>query len=220
MRKISDLPIYERPRERLKEHGANNLSLEELLAIILKTGTKDLSVLDLSYEVIKKIGIEGFKDVTFPELVNIRGIGESKALEIISCIEFSKRILKTVGKINYKSAKDIFSSFKDEFSGQREMFAVLYMDSMCHLIYKKVLFLGGVNKSFIDPKTIFHYAVKVEATGIILIHNHPSGNINPSAADIKITKQIKEIGNTLDIIVLDHIIFGDEYFSFEENKMI
>lgn len=220
MRRINELPKIERPRERLVEYGANALSNQELLAVILKTGYKGVSVLDLAYEILKEIDIKAFKNITVKELMMVKGIGYAKAIEIVALIEFSKRIFKVDNKIDFKSAKEIFEAFKYDFNTENESFVVLYMDNMCHLIMKKVLFNGSNNKSFIDPKTILHYAIRLNASGIILIHNHPSGNINPSNGDIIVTKKIIEAANLVGVEVLDHIIFGDEYFSFNENKML
>lgn len=220
--KIKDLPISERPRERLKEIGVTNLSNKELLSIILKTGTKDKNVGDLALDILKKYSLEDFKSLTISELTKIKGVGEVKAIELLASIELGKRIfLKESKKLKkLDSPKVIWEATRYLFSGlKQECFYALYFNTKQELITKKLLFMGTINQSTIHPREIFKEAYRVSASSIICMHNHPTGKVNPSKEDILFTEKIIKTGNIQGIPVLDHIIVSDNnYFSFYENK--
>ena len=222
---IRDIPYDERPRERAINNGVVNLSNSELLAILLRCGTKDKSVKDLSLEILNKIGdISNFQDLTLNKLLEIKGIGKTKAIELLSVIELSKRIYfnqkRTTIKIN--SSKDVFQNYRSLFlNSKQEMFYCLYLDNKNVVIERKLLFMGTINHSVVHPREIFKNAYLTSASGIICLHNHPSGDINPSLEDKRLTKALVDIGRLQNIPVLDHIIIGeDNYFSFMENDLL
>ena len=223
---IKDLPINERPRERLLNLGVDKLSNEELLAIILKTGTKDISVKNLANNILKELdNIKDLKNMNIETLTKIKGIKQAKACEILASIELGKRInqkFENINQIKVMSAESIYYYYKDKLSDKKqECFYCVYLDTKNNIIKDKLLFMGTINESLVHPREVFKEAYLLSASSIICIHNHPSGNVNPSQNDIIITNQLKEVGIILGIKVLDHIIIGeDEYFSFMEKGMI
>ena len=224
--KFKDIPISERPRERLFMYGPNSLSNEELLMIILKTGTKKYSVKEVSLNLLKECkSINNLKNITLNKLINSPGIGKIKAIELMAIIELSKRMNEEI------SIKDIVSCtnptniinyfnylFKDK---KQEEFYVLYLDNKKKYIDKKRLFVGSINSSIAHPREIFKNAYLLSASFIICIHNHPSGDATPSNEDIIITKNLKSIGEMHAIYLIDHIIIGkNNYYSFFEDNNI
>ena len=173
---MKDIPISERPRERLLRHGVEHLSNEELLAIILKSGTKDKSVRTLALEILKEIeNIKQLSDITINQLTSIKGIGITKAIELISSIELGKRIYFYTEQIKKKkmtSPKDIFEYTKYLFQDKKqEYFYCLYFNSKQKLIEKKLLFMGTLNKSIVHPREVFKHAYLLSASSIICVHN-------------------------------------------------
>lgn len=220
------LPDEEKPRERLFLYGAKNLSNEELLMILLKTGTKKISVKDLAGELlIKSGGIRNLKNITYPQLIQIEGIGKVKATEILALVELSRRIeenVPLVDVLNCTSPEVIIRYFHHLFKEKKqEEFYVLYLDNKKNYLEKKRLFIGSINYSIAHPREIFKNAYLLSASFIICLHNHPSGDPTPSKEDIQITKNINEIGALHAIFLIDHIIIGrDCYYSFHENHHI
>ena len=220
------LPDEEKPRERLFLYGAKNLSNEELLMILLKTGTKKISVKDLAGELlIKSGGIRNLKNITYPQLIQIEGIGKVKAIEILALVELSRRIeenVPLVDVLNCTSPEVIIRYFHHLFKEKKqEEFYVLYLDNKKNYLEKKRLFIGSINYSIAHPREIFKNAYLLSASFIICLHNHPSGDPTPSKEDIQITKNINEIGALHAIFLIDHIIIGrDCYYSFHENHHI
>ena len=223
MVKIKEIPVNDRPRERLINSGSNTLSNEELLAIILDTGTKDKSAKDLAISVLSKINhISELKDINYQNLISIKGIGISKATKILSLIELSKRInvkLETFNNIKANNSKVIYEYFKDKLMDEKqEYFYCLYLNNKKRIIKNKLLYIGTINQTLIHPRDIFKEAYLLSASAIICIHNHPSGNTAPSKEDIMMTKNLKEVGLIMGINVVDHIIIGkNSYYSFFEN---
>ena len=221
--KIKDIPLNERPRERLKEVGQNNLTDIELLSIILKNGTKNNNVKDLSLELLKKYSLVDLKDICINDLINIKGIGEVKATELIASIELGKRIfLKETKKlIKLDNPLKIWESSKYLFNGKKqEYFYTYYFNTKQELIEKKLLFIGTINSSTTHIREIFKEAYKVSASYIVCLHNHPSNDVTPSDADKEFTKSLFEIGKIQGIPVVDHIIVGDnKYYSFYEKSL-
>ena len=222
--KVKDLPLYERPREKLLKYGQDNLSDAELLAIILKTGTKNLSVVELSYNILNDVqDLSNLKDISYDKLINIKGIGKAKAIELLALTEISKRIyynLDNNSKETFKTPDEIYIGNKYLFDNlKQEKFYCLYLDSKKKLIERKLLFMGTINKSVVHPREVFKEAYRVSASSIICMHNHPSGDVTPSLEDINLTNSLIEIGKLNGIPVIDHIIFGDDkYYSFYENN--
>ena len=222
--KIKDLPCEERPRERLKKIGAANISNEELLAILIKTGTKNKSVKEIACEVLTKIkSFNNLENISINSFSDIKGLGEVKTIEIMAAIELGKRIFleKSIqNNIRYTSPEVIFEYNKYLFKGKRqEYFYCLYLNSKNKLIERKLLFMGTINRSIVHPREIFREAYLTSASGIVCMHNHPSGDINPSMEDISLTKSLIEIGKLQGINIVDHVIMGDDnYYSFYDNQ--
>ena len=219
--KIKDIPNNERPRERLLKYGVDSLSNEELLSIILKNGTKKYSVKTIAMILLNELGeMSNLKNISYNKLIKIDGIGSVKAVEIIACVEIGKRIYNYVDKsdVLLNNSNVIFNYFKDLFLDKKqEYFYAIYLDSKSKLISYKMLFKGTLNSSCVHPREVFKHAYLESANSIIVIHNHPSGDPNPSKQDNEITKYLMEIGNIMALPVVDHIIFGhDRYFSFYE----
>lgn len=219
---IKDIIKSERPRERLLNVGASSLSNEELLSIILKTGTKNISVKDLSRKILNEIkDISNLKDMTYNKLIKIKGIGTVKAIEILASLELGRRVYyKNVKqKVKLNNTTLVFEQFKNLFINEtQENFYALYLNTKTELISYKLLFKGTINTSVVHPREIFKYAFLESASSIIVIHNHPSNNTMPSKEDIELTNKLFEIGNIMAIPVIDHIIIGiDNYYSFYEN---
>ncbi len=226
MIRIKDLPINDRPIERLIMVGARNLSNEELLAIVLKTGTKDESVKELASKILSKAGkIENIKNLTFEQLMNIKGIGPSKAAILLASIEIGKRCNRNIDSLNnlkLVNSELVYQYFKNVIGDEKqEYFYCLYLDNNKRIIKNKLLFLGTLNHSLVHPREIFKEAYLCGAVSIICVHNHPTGNITPSRQDLEITKNLITIGKLLGIGIDDHIIIGnDNYYSFFENGNI
>lgn len=223
---IKDVPIEERPRERLVKYGSKNLSTSDLIAIILKTGTREYSSKYLASEVLKLVNnVSDLKKITLNKLISINGIGAVKAIEFLAALELGRRVyeVKPLDKdLKCNSAAKVFKHFRSEFIGlDQEYFYCLYLNSEKKLIDKKLLFKGTLNKSLIHPREIFKEAYLSSAAYIICLHNHPSGNVIPSNDDINITNDLVDIGYLQKIPIIDHIIIGENnYYSFFENNLI
>lgn len=221
MPKIKDLPKVDMPREKIVKYGPGKLSDVELLAILLRTGTKDLNVLNLSKKILQKFGKEKFVDVTIDNLKNIRGIGTVKACEIIACFELGRRMLKDKKSSILLSPKDVWGRMEDIRGSKKEHFVIFYLDSRNQEIQREIISIGTLNASLIHPREVFESAIKNNAASIIVAHNHPSGSTDPSEDDTVISKRLSEAGKILDIEILDHIIVSkDEYKSMKELNLI
>ena len=224
MTKIKDIPLVDRPIERLVNKGVESLSSEELLAIILRTGTKNKSVIELSTELISNAGsIKNLSNYTFEQLSKFNGVGKSKAAILISLFELAKRINKSVDSlINIKANNPsiIFEYYKELLKDKKqEYFYAIYLNTKNRIIKDKLLYIGTINYSVVHPREVFKEAYLAGASSIILIHNHPTGNVLPSSNDIDTTKRLIEIGEIMGLKVVDHIIIGkDKYYCFYENK--
>lgn len=218
--KIKDIPINERPKEKVVKDGVESLNNYELLGIILNSGTKDKSAIELGKEVLFSLtDFNHLKELTIYELMNIKGIGLNKAINLIAVIEFGKRLFlgnNIVNDISFLNPKEIFLFLKPKMVLNQECFVVLFLDSKCKLKFYKTLFIGSLSKSLVHPREIFKWACKVSAMGIIVAHNHPSGDPTPSKFDIDFTIQLYECSKLMQIELLDHIIVGNTYYSFKE----
>ena len=223
--KIKEIPKNERPIERLINNGVDKLSNEELIAIILKTGTSGKNVKDLSLEILKNYDIHSLKNINLENLLKIKGIGKTKAATLISCIELSKRMNineDTLYDKKLTSSKLVFDYYKDRLKDKKqECFYCIYLDSNKRVLKDKLLFLGTLNYSMVHPREVFKEAYMLSANSIICVHNHPSGNVTPSKSDIELTKNLISSGMLLGIKIDDHIIVGkDKYYSFYEEGII
>ena len=222
---IKNIPKNDRPRERLINYGASNLSNEELLSIILRNGTKNKSVKDLSLMVLNKFGdIRNMRYIEINDILSINGIGKVKAIEIIASIEFGRRVLedKEINNISIRSTKDVYEYFNNLFKDKKqEYFYVLYLNNKKKVLCNKLLYIGTINGSVAHPREIFKQAYLNSASFIICIHNHPSGDPSPSNEDLNFTHNLIEIGKLNNIPVLDHLIIGNNcYYSFFEGEKI
>lgn len=221
--KFKDIPNEEKPRERLFLYGCENLSNEDLLCIILKTGTRRYSVRDVASNLLFMIdNIKNLKDIGINTLMDIEGIGKVKAIELKAIIELGRRIYKLEdinSLVYFTNAMDIYryfvSIYKDIY---QEEFYCVYLDNKKKYIDRKKLFVGSINKSVVHPREVFKNAYLLSASYIICLHNHPSGDPSPSTEDIDLTMKLYEISIIHSIPLIDHIIIGkDKYFSFYEN---
>lgn len=223
---FKNIPDCDKPRERLYMYGSENLSNEELIAIILKTGIKNVSVKELSLKLLEMVGdISRFRDIGINSLMKIDGIGRVKAIEIKAALELGRRVYMSsdrIDKISLNSASAIYEYFYDLLSDKKqEYFYCVYVDTKGKYIDKKCLFIGTINSSIVHPREIFKEAYLLSANGIICVHNHPSGESIPSKEDKLITKKLKEISVIHGINFIDHVIIGSgNYFSFYENNML
>lgn len=223
MVKIKDIPASDRPVERLIQKGKESLSNEELLAILLRTGTKGKSSKDLAIRILKEAKeIHHLNKVNLEELMKIDGIGESKAALILASIELGKRVYQTVDSLNNKKGNNpslIFEYYKDLLKDKtQEHFYAVYLDQAKKIMKDKLLFIGTINYSLVHPRDIFKEAYILSASSIILVHNHPTGNVMPSSNDIDTTLNLRKIGDLLGVKIIDHIIIGNHnYYSFFEN---
>ncbi|MBQ9181156.1 MAG: DNA repair protein RadC [Bacilli bacterium] len=223
---IKQIPKELRPRERLIKLGAKYLSDDELLSIILKTGTKGISVKDLSLNILSlSKGISNLKDMNYHQFLKIQGIGSVKACELSALVEISKRMNEkklNLEKIKFNNPEIVYEFYKEELKDKKqEYFNCLYLDNKKHLIKDLNLFIGTLNQSLVHPREVFKNAITLSASSIICVHNHPSGDVTPSILDKELTMRLKEVGHMLGIPVDDHIIIGNEkYYSFYENDEI
>ena len=214
---IKDLPENERPIEKFILKGESALSDAELLAIIIRTGTKNLSALSLAEEIIRSSqGILGLHHLSLEELTSIKGIGKVKAIQLKAIGELAKRIAKAIAiraDCTFVSPESIADRYMEELRHlEQEQLMVLYMNTKGNLIKEEIITKGTVNMSIVSPREIFVNAVKYKAVSIILLHNHPSGDPTPSRSDIEATYKVKEAGELIGISLIDHIIIGDNRY--------
>ncbi len=221
---IHDLPHSERPRERLKRLGAEALSLQELLAIILERGSTNKSVLNIAQELLTRFGnIKALSQATVEQLIEIKGIGLAKAIQIKACFELAKRqelITDKYSDYYVENPKQAVEVIRKELKDKaKEHFKLILLNTRNKVIDVVNVSVGTLNASLVHPREVFKEAITHNSASAILVHNHPSGDPEPSDDDIKMTKRLKESGNILGIEVIDHIIIGkDSYYSFKEKE--
>jgi DNA repair protein RadC len=218
--KIKDIPKIERPREKLIKKGAENLRDCELMAILLRTGIKGKNVLKVSEEILNKFPKKKLLSLDFEKLSRIKGIGECL---LLAAFELTKRALdvedNNLPAIN--SAKNAMAHLQELRNAKREHFISLYLNARNQLVYKEIISIGTINANLAHPREIFYPAVEHLAVSVIIAHNHPSGDTEPSEDDLEITKRLIEAGKILGIEVIDHIIVTKNGFlSFKEKKLI
>lgn len=221
--RIKDIEEEDRPRERLINNGVEVLSNEELLAIILKTGNKENSAKELANILVNELdGIKNLNNVNYERLKSIKGIGEAKACELLASIELGKRISREISSLNnviLNKTSKVYDYYKDILGDKhQEYFYCVYLDNKKRVIKDKLLFIGTLNYSVVHPREVFKNAYLFSASSIIVVHNHPTGNVIPSKQDLDLTKNLIAVGNILGIKVVDHVIIGkNNYYSFIEN---
>ena len=222
--KIKDLPKIERPRERLVAKGPENLKNKELLAILLGTGTEGKNVIEVAEQILEKYPVKNFFQLKYEDLLKIKGINSAKACTILASQELVKRALdvrdESLPQIN--SVQDVLAQSVYMRDKSREHLMALFLNARNELLYKKPMFIGTLNANLVHPREIFQEALKQNAASVILAHNHPSGDNEPSEDDILITKRISEAGKMMGVEVLDHVIISKNKspYSFKENKLI
>lgn len=216
----------DRPREKLLNKGKSFLTDAELLGILIATGTKSLSAIDLARSVLNEFNhdLNTIARLDAKELQRIKGIGEAKAIAIISAFELGRRRNEIAPNRKFKitSSSDVYKLMRPVLLDQpTEHFWIILLNRANQVLKKLAVSMGGVSGTLADPKVIFKHALNHLASSIILVHNHPSGTLKPSEADIRLTSQLKSSGKMLDIPVLDHLIFTDEsYFSFSDEGIL
>ena len=223
---IKDLPLSERPREKLHKYGVNSLSNAELIAIIIRTGCGKDTAIDLANRLLSmdSSGISYLACATVEELTTIKGIGHCKAAQIIAAIELGKRISRSIidDKVKVNSPLVIVNLLMEEMRYlKKEHFRIIILDTKNQIISIESISVGNLNASIVHPREVFNIAIKRSANSIILVHNHPSGDPTPSTEDINITHRLIDAGNIIGIKVLDHIIIGDnKYISLKQRNII
>ncbi|AXF57896.1 JAB domain-containing protein [Salicibibacter kimchii] len=213
------------PRERLVQEGADYLSNQELLAILLRTGTTNETVLQLANRVLSEFeGIMMLKEASLEELQAIKGIGQVKAIELRAALELGKRIhtMQQRERYSIKTPEDASDYVMEEMRFlTQEHFVAIYLNTKNQVLHKKTLFIGSLNASIVHPREVFKEALRRSAASIVCLHNHPSGDPSPSKEDREVTKRLVDCGKVLGVEVLDHIIIGDRrYTSLREHGII
>lgn len=216
--------MEERPREKAFHHGIESLNNIELLALVLRTGNKQESAIELAQRVINEIG--GFRylhDINYYQLIQIKGIKQAKAIEVLAIIEIAKRLDKQpVAMSAIKEPRDGYELLKNQLMfEQQEKVIVLCLNSRLEVIKEKTVFIGGNNISIISGRELFKEALICGSNRVMVVHNHPSGNPEPSIEDIEATERLYSMAKELDIDVVDHLIIGrSRFYSFASNKII
>ena len=221
---IQDMTLEERPREKMILNGAGSLTDAELLAILIRTGTKQFNAIQLGKAIIEKAdNIRYLQNITIEELESINGIGKTKAVQIKAALELGNRIESyKPAKYKIKNPWDIYKYYMESLRYQyKEIFKVVLLNTKNEIITDVDISMGTLNSSLVHPREVFREAIRRSSNKIILLHNHPSGNAEPSKEDKSVTNRLKECGELIGIEVIDHIIIGDGiYFSFKENMLI
>ena len=218
---IKEMNDDERPRERFKKYGVEALSNTELLSILMRCGTKSKSVMEVSSDLLKIYNMNDFSNINYNVLKDIKGIGEVKAMTLISAIEFGKRVLNRVDlNKQIRCSNDVYELVKSDLENElQEKLLVIFLNTRKYVIDKKIIFIGTVNSSVVHARDVFREAVKCNAVSLILVHNHPAGSIKPSYQDMEMTNKFISIGKLMDIDVIDHLIIGkNSYYSFLESN--
>lgn len=224
--KITDWAVEDRPREKLIQKGTSSLSDAELLAILISSGTKDKSAVDLGRELLALANnnLNSLGKLSIADLRKLRGIGPARAVTIAAALELGRRRkhAESPDVVKIKCSKDVADIFQPILADlTHEEFWILFLNRSNKVINRMKLSQGGVSGTVTDVRLVMKKAIECLASGIIVCHNHPSGNLNPSESDSKITQKIKEAGNLMDIQLLDHLIISDkEYYSFADNGLL
>ncbi len=216
---IKELPDTIRPRERLIKAGAESLSDSELIAILLRNGSKRENALNLANRLLSSYKLDALAEASVKELTQIKGIGIAKACTLKAAAELMNRIKQnTLSTTRIRSALDAFNYASPLLNHKKqEHFMVIFLNTRNIILKHEIVFIGTLNEAIIHPREIFKKAIAESASSIIIVHNHPSGNTSPSEEDIKITKKLIRSGEILGIEILDHIIIGTGYWSYREH---
>ena len=232
--KMQDCPLEVRPYEKFEKYGEGALTDTELLAILLRTGTTSMNVIELSNELLthfqeetlgdKKPSLVTLYQFSYEELCKIKGIGRVKALQILALGALCKRMVKSGYTVSEKmdSPRKIAELFMEELRHSREeYFVVVFLDAKCRMIGNRKISIGSLTASIVHPREVYKWAIQKSAHSIVVLHNHPSGDPSPSQEDLQITRRLKEVGTLIGIPLLDHIIIGDRiYRSLKEESYL
>ena len=223
--KLTERADIDRPRERFLYQGAASVSNEELIALILRSGTKDEPVLQIASQLMQQLEhIQALKMTTLEELTKTKGIGTIKAVQLLAAVELGKRLASKnpLERYTIRSPADAAAYVMEDLTGlQQEHFLVMYLNVKNHVLHKEVVFIGSLNASLVHPREIFRNAIKRSAASILVAHNHPSGTTTPSPEDLDVTTRLVEVGKLVGIEVVDHLIIGDyDYLSLKEKGYI
>ncbi len=221
---IKSWPEIERPRERLMRHGPEMLSDAQLLAILLRTGRKKISAVEMAHHLLKQFGgLAALKQVTVSELCSVNGIGPAKASQILASLELGRRSLAQPLNLGLRalSSRDIYHHYHPLLRDmKRELFKLLLFDAKNRLLKDTTISTGSLSLNIVHPREVFKPAVRESASSVILLHNHPSGDPTPSPEDRELTRRLVKAGRIMGIKVLDHIVIGDgTYFSFADQGL-
>ncbi|WP_114751663.1 RadC family protein [Pleomorphovibrio marinus] len=223
---IQQLAEEDRPREKLLLKGRSTLSDAELIAILIGSGTRSMSAVDLSKHLLRSVNYDLAKlaRLTVKDLCKFKGIGEAKAIAIVSALELGRRrkMAEPQKRTKIRSSSDVYELLRPDMLDEScELFYCLFLDRANYVLKKQLISSGGTSGTVVDAKVIFKFAIDQLASSIVLAHNHPSGNLKPSSQDLRLTNNIKEAGKYLDIPVVDHVIFTDVgYFSFADEGIL
>ncbi len=221
---IKELPFEERPREKMSRYGSEALSNVELTALLLRTGTREKSAIELAQDLFRKGGFPFLAECSIEELSSVRGIGTAKACQLKAALELGKRMTRSAAyeRPPVSSSSDVAEMFMEEMRYlKKEVFRVLLLNSKGRIISTETVSVGDLNSAFANPREVFAPALKRGAAAIIAVHNHPSGDPQPSMDDRATTAKLFEVGKLLGIRLLDHIIIGDgRYISFREKQLL
>ena len=222
---IKELPADERPREKMKERGAQALGNSELLAILLRTGTAAESALRLAENLLDRAGgLAGLGHATLEEVEQVRGIGEAKAVTLLAALELGRRVdsLAPLDRTAVRTPDVVAALLLPRFRYEsRESFVAVLLSTKNHVLKTPVISVGSLNASIVHPRELFREAINASAAAVIVAHNHPSGDPTPSPEDVSLTRKLVEAGKILDIPVLDHVVLGDgKYVSFKEKGIL
>ena len=224
--KITEWAAEDRPREKLMQKGTASLSDAELLAILISSGTKDKSAVDLGRELLALVNnnLNALGRLSISDLTKLHGIGTARAVTIAAALELGRRrkLTESPEAAQIKCSKDVADIFQPLLSDlTHEEFWILFLNRSNRVINRMKLSQGGISGTVTDVRIVMKKAIEYLASGIIVCHNHPSGNLNPSESDTRITHKIKEAGNLMDIQLLDHLIISEkEYYSFADNGIL
>ncbi|MCH5252146.1 MAG: DNA repair protein RadC [Lachnospiraceae bacterium] len=225
---MKEMPVSERPYEKCMNHGVEMLSDAELLAVIIKTGTREKSSLSLAMEILQLHpsfqGLVGLKHLTFEDLTRIKGIGRIKAVQLLCLVELAKRMARKTKEqsVYLRCPSEAADFFMEEMRNlETEHLYVAYLDASGRLLRYQVVFIGTIQSSIANPREILRLALRYDAAHYIVLHNHPSGDSTPSEEDITITKRLMEASEIIGVPLMDHIIIGDnQYISLKERGCI
>jgi DNA repair protein RadC len=221
MSDIRDIPKSTLPREKLFNRGPESLKDYELLAILIRTGYKGQTVLDVARRILKSKSLFDLSTLDPKDIAKIKGVGRSRASIISASLEMAKRIFKSNSLIKIESSEDVLKVIGDIRNKKREHFVALFLDARNQLIITKTISIGTLNTSIVHPRDVYAPAIKHNAANVIIAHNHPSGNPDPSREDILITEKLVKAGRILSIELIDHLIVAKEsFFSFKQQGTI